>query len=114
MHIPSSFGTASPVRLSAKFCLLQLLTHVRHAQVLKDDRVLLIVDDRRDNLSIHLETLFTIGQGITRARRTVHRDKIGRDGILVAYDESKRLLALCTQTKVVETLFSLLHIRTDV
>jgi hypothetical protein len=43
-----------------------------------------------------------IGNAIERRRirRTIHQDKIGRD-ILVAYDESKRMLALCASTKVV-------------
>jgi hypothetical protein len=74
----------------------------RHAQVLEKERVLLIVDDRRDNLSIYLESLTAIGNAIDRrrVRRSVHQDKIGRD-ILVAYDESKRMLALCASTKVV-------------
>jgi hypothetical protein len=60
------------------------------------------VDDRRDNIYIYLETLLAIGNAIDRrrVRRTIHQDKIGRD-ILVAYDESKRMLALCASTKVV-------------
>ena len=45
-----------------------------------------------------------IGNAIDRrhVRRTIHQDKIGRD-ILVAYDESKRMLALCASTKVFDT-----------
>lgn len=76
----------------------------RHAQVLENERILLIIDDRRDNVTIYLETLVAIGNAIDRrhVRRTIHQDKIGRD-ILVAYDESKRMLALCASTKVFDT-----------
>lgn len=68
--------------------------------MLRNDRLLLIVVDRPGNLLIFLEPFAAIDCAVKRERpRTLHRDKIGHD-FLLAFDESKRMLAVCASTKV--------------
>jgi len=72
----------------------------RHGQLLQNDRLLLIVIDRGGNLLIFLEYLTAMHAAVKRNRpRTLHRDKIGHD-FLLAFEESKRMLAVCASTKV--------------
>lgn len=63
--------------------------------------ILLVIDDRRENISVYLETLTGIGGAINRGRskRKLRQDKVGKD-VLIAFDETKRMLCLCTPTKV--------------
>jgi hypothetical protein len=72
----------------------------RHAQLLQTDRLLLIVVDRAGNLLIFLEPFSAMDGAVKRDRpKTLHRDKIGHD-FLLAFDESKRMLAVCAATTV--------------
>lgn len=86
------------------FCLLYpryiYFLH-RHAQLLANSRILLIVDDKRDSFLIYLESLHTIGAAVARqgCKRKINQVKLGRD-ILIAYDEDKRTLVLCSASKV--------------
>lgn len=72
-----------------------------HSQLLEKDKILLIVDDRRGDLAIYLESLAVIHGAVERhrPRKTLKRDKIGTD-FLLAFDESKRMLSVCASTKV--------------
>ena len=73
---------------------------VRRAQLLQNDKLLLIVIDRAGNLLIFLESFAAMDHAVKRERpKTLHRDKIGHD-FLLAFDESKRMLAVCASTKV--------------
>ncbi|KAF5388164.1 hypothetical protein D9615_000204 [Tricholomella constricta] len=85
-------------RLSYSF-RLPVEYQILHAQLL-ENRILVIVDDRREGLSVYLEALDTIGAAVHhgRPRRRLRHDKIGKD-ILVAFDETKRMLSLCASTK---------------
>ncbi|KXN87519.1 hypothetical protein AN958_08742 [Leucoagaricus sp. SymC.cos] len=72
-----------------------------HAQLLGHNRFLLIVNDNRDNFLIYLERPHAIDTAIAgqRTKRTLKQSKIGKD-ILTAYDESKRMLVLCSSSQV--------------
>ncbi|KAH7918945.1 hypothetical protein BV22DRAFT_1041330 [Leucogyrophana mollusca] len=73
---------------------------ITHAQLLEGERILLVVIDRIGNLLIYLERLAAIDSAIERGRnKTFHRDKIGQD-FLLAFDESKGMLAVCASTKL--------------
>lgn len=63
--------------------------------------MLLVVVDRPGNLFIFLEAIHSIDGAITRSahKTKLNRDKIGQDFIL-AYDESKRMLAVCASAQV--------------
>lgn len=72
----------------------------RHAQLLDHTRLLLVVLDRSGNLLILSDALAGIDGAIKRERyRILNRDKIGQD-FLLAFDESKRTLAVCASQKV--------------
>ena len=81
----------------------------RHAQLLENDKLLLVVADRDGKLLIFLDTLAGMDGAIKRRKyiKVLHRDKIGQEFIL-AYEESKSTLVLCASTKVL-TSFSGLH-----
>ncbi|KAF5362170.1 hypothetical protein D9756_002248 [Leucocoprinus leucothites] len=80
--------------LSPQHCIV-------HAQLLSHDRLLLVVDDKRDNFLIYLEPLHAINAAIANqgAKRKLNQSKIGKD-ILVAYNEDKRILVLCSASKI--------------
>lgn len=80
--------------------MLYLTITCRHAQLLEHARLLLVVLDRTGNLLILSDALAGIDGAIKRERhRILHRDKIGQD-FLLAFDESKRTLAVCASQKV--------------
>jgi len=78
----------------------------RHAQLLSNDKLLLITDDQRGAISIYLDSLSTIGNAVKnrRPRRVIRQDKIGKD-INIAFDEIKRMLALHSCSKVCLVLY---------
>ncbi|KAG5646404.1 hypothetical protein DXG03_003454 [Asterophora parasitica] len=86
-------------RLSYSFTL-PVEHQILHVQIL-ENRILLVIDDRKEGLSIYLETLNSIGAAIDhgRSRRRLRHDKIGKD-ISIAYDETKRMLSLCASTRL--------------
>lgn len=98
-----------PVESRSKDCVcwhetsqgkLLIVRFTRHAQLLENDRLLLIVQDNQGNLFVFLEALAGIDFAIAhnKHKKQLHREKIGQDFILT-FDESKKMLALCSSTK---------------
>ncbi|KAA1477854.1 hypothetical protein DENSPDRAFT_625472 [Dentipellis sp. KUC8613] len=83
----------------------EIRTHcvVRHVQFLENNRVLviLITRDGMGEVEIYLEDPASINSAISKgkAKKKFHTEKIG-DGILFAFDESKRNLAVCGSSKL--------------
>jgi hypothetical protein len=73
----------------------------RYAQLLENSKILLVIDDRQENISVYLEPMSSIGAAISRGcpKRKLRQDKVGRD-VLITFDETKRMLSLCSPTKV--------------
>ena len=69
-------------------------------QLLENDKLLLVLADR-DNFLVYLERLPAVDNAILRGKpiKIFHRDKLGR-GVLFAFDETKRTLAVCAPTRV--------------
>ncbi|KAH7884451.1 hypothetical protein F5I97DRAFT_1937890 [Phlebopus sp. FC_14] len=79
---------------------------VKRAQLLEGDKILLIVEDRIRNLSVYLESLTGLDGAIQRGRgKVLHREKIGQD-IIIAFDETKHMLALVSSEKLLLHIFS--------
>ena len=76
-----------------------------YIRVLENDRVLMIVDhgNDSDNFAIYLESLCGIQGAIERDTRKANfkKEKIGF-GFLVAFNEQKRILVICSATKVLK------------
>ena len=72
----------------------------RYIQLLQDDRALMVVESERV-INIYAESMHTIGDAIARGhtRKTLQKDRITSD-FMLAFDESKRMLAFCTTDKV--------------
>lgn len=72
----------------------------RRAQLLEGDKLLLVVADCAEDLSIYLDGLEGIDCAIAQGRRKLlKREKIGKE-FLLAYDESKKMLAVVSSNKV--------------
>lgn len=73
----------------------------RHAQLLANDKCLLVVDDPSGNLMIYCERMSSLDTALRnrKHRKILHRDKIGQD-LLLTFDETKRMLAVCVTEKV--------------
>ncbi len=71
-----------------------------YQKLLENEKLLLVVTDW-DKHSIYLERLSAMDAAIQwgRATKTLNRDKVGED-VLFAYDESKRMLTVCSSAKV--------------
>ena len=68
--------------------------------MLEGEKLLLIISDRVGNLSVYLERLEVIDGAIARGRaKQLNREKIGQK-FLLAYDESKKILAVVSSDKV--------------
>jgi hypothetical protein len=74
---------------------------LRHAQILADDKCLLVIDDTHGNITIYCDQMSSMDAAVRqkRFRKSLNRDKIGQD-FLLAYDETKRMLAVCGSHKV--------------
>ncbi|KIJ61776.1 hypothetical protein HYDPIDRAFT_115606 [Hydnomerulius pinastri MD-312] len=73
---------------------------IGHAQLLEGERLLLVVIDRTGNLLIFLDNLAAMENAIDRGRaKILHRDKIGQE-FMLAFDESKRMLAVVASEKL--------------
>jgi hypothetical protein len=72
----------------------------RFVQLLDDERCLLVYRDHKGDLSIYLEPLTRLSSAIERASA---KKKL-RDQVLVAYDETKRMLTLCISAEVCQSL----------
>ena len=72
----------------------------RRAQLLEGARLLLVISDRTGNLNIYLESLAGMDAAVSRGRgKPLNRDKIGQE-FLLAYDESKKMLAVVSSDRV--------------
>ena len=61
---------------------------------------MLVVVDRTGNLNVYLESLAGMDAAISRGRgKSLNREKIG-EVFLLAYDESKKMLAVVSSDKV--------------
>ncbi|KAI9460706.1 hypothetical protein F5148DRAFT_1276740 [Russula earlei] len=71
-----------------------------HIVLLANRRLLIVLADR-DKYAIYLEPLSEMDAAIQRAKpiKPLNRDKVGED-LLFAYDETKRLLAVCAPAKM--------------
>lgn len=65
-------------------------------RLLPGDKCLLVVEGHDQDLCVYLEGLNTLGPAIERrnSKKYIHREKTGHN-IALAYDESKRTLAIC-------------------
>ena len=67
---------------------------------MEGEKLLLVIADRAGNLSVYLEKLEAVDGAIARTRgKLLNREKIGHD-FLLAYDESKKMLAVVSSDKV--------------
>ncbi|GBE82556.1 hypothetical protein SCP_0409400 [Sparassis crispa] len=87
-------------RFAHKFHL-PLDHEINHAQLLENEKLLLAITDGHGKLFIYLEAVTELDGAINRGRykKLLHRDKIGQD-FMLTYDESKRMLALCSSMKL--------------
>ncbi|KIJ13981.1 hypothetical protein PAXINDRAFT_100347 [Paxillus involutus ATCC 200175] len=78
---------------------------VVRAQLLEDDKLLLVVADRNGNLTVYLEGLAGVDGAIQRGRgKALNREKVGQD-FLLAYDESKRMLGVVSSDRLLLHIF---------
>ncbi|KAF8122279.1 hypothetical protein EV363DRAFT_1274846 [Boletus edulis] len=78
---------------------------VMRVQLLEGERLLLVIADRVGNLSVYLDRLEGIDGAIARRRgKALNREKIGHD-FLLAYDESKKTLAVVSSDKLLLHIF---------
>ena len=67
---------------------------------MEGEKLLLVVADRAGNLNVYLDKLEAMDDAITESRgKPLNREKIGHD-FLLAYDESKKMLAVVSSDKV--------------
>ncbi|KAF8967726.1 hypothetical protein BDZ97DRAFT_507114 [Flammula alnicola] len=80
--------------------------HILHAQLLANEKILLIVEDRRDTISFFLDSLSNIGNAVkvNHPRKVVRQEKTGKD-VVITFDESRRMLALCASNKFLLYIF---------
>ena len=68
--------------------------------MLEGERLLLVITDHTGNLNVYLESLAGMDAAISRGRgKPLNREKIGQE-FLLAYDESKKMLAVVSSDKV--------------
>lgn len=85
--------------------IIDLCLVFRHIRLLEKDNCLLVLKNPAGVLHLYLDQCNVLGAAIQRGvtRRTFQPDKLGTDP-LVAYDEPKRMLLLCSASKVVSVL----------
>lgn len=73
----------------------------RHARLLDGNRCLLIFKDPDGVFSVVVESLDALDNAISshRFKRQFHQNKLG-PRVVMAFDESKRILAMCAANKV--------------
>jgi hypothetical protein len=78
-----------------------------HMQILSNEKALLVLQTPEENgrVYVYLEKLSALEGAVhlKRSKKLFHIDKIGL-GYLIAYDEQKRMLAICGASKVVVKL----------
>lgn len=77
--------------------------HLRKAQLLPSEKILLATTDRVGNLTVYLEHLTAIDNALAHGGRgkRLNRDKIGE--FVLAFDESKLMLGVVATEKVRST-----------
>ncbi|KAG8215603.1 hypothetical protein J3R82DRAFT_7468 [Butyriboletus roseoflavus] len=90
-------------RFSHKFSL-PLGHSVVRAQLLEGEKLLLVVADRAGNLIVYLDRLASMDGAIPIRGKSLNREKIGQD-FLLAYDESKSMLAVVSSDKLLLNIF---------
>lgn len=72
---------------------------IRHIQLLSKKRCLLILDDGKRNMYVYLDPLNDLYNAVQnkKHKKPLHAEKYGHSAI-IAYDETKRILAVCTST----------------
>jgi hypothetical protein len=67
----------------------------RHIQLLASGRCLLLVTDKSQNIRIYLEILSDLGHAVAHrdSKKLLHHERVG-ESPLIAFDETKRTLAL--------------------
>lgn len=96
--------------LSRANVLFLMSRHFRFAQLLENDRLLLVVANREKTMSIFLDTLERMRVAVENGtcRKKIRCDLIGQD-FTFTYGACKRMLALCSSTKARVSPISLLH-----
>ncbi|KAH9165762.1 hypothetical protein EDB89DRAFT_2008009, partial [Lactarius sanguifluus] len=86
-------------RLSSSFRLSTLMEPSFY-QLLENEKILLVLASR-DKFLVYLDRLPVLDMAIQRGKpiKSLNRDKLGR-GVLFAFDETKRTLAVCASTKL--------------
>ncbi|KAH9027877.1 hypothetical protein EDB85DRAFT_1892774 [Lactarius pseudohatsudake] len=86
-------------RLTSSFRLSTLMEPTFY-QLLENEKILLVLANR-DKFLVYLERLPVLDRAIQRGKpiKSLNRDKLGR-GVLFAFDETKRTLAVCASTKL--------------
>ncbi|KDQ64238.1 hypothetical protein JAAARDRAFT_201615 [Jaapia argillacea MUCL 33604] len=82
------------------FCLSPDQT-IQLFYILEDGKCLLVIDDQRGSISVFLESSNSIDGALRRpekAKKTLRRDKLGKH-FLLAFDETRRILAVCSTPK---------------
>lgn len=74
---------------------------IRHIQLLSAGKCLLIVDGGKGKLSIYMQALKHLGEAIARcaSSKELQTERVGHCP-LFAFDEAKRMLAVCSDVKV--------------
>ncbi|KAF8548560.1 hypothetical protein OG21DRAFT_1422884 [Imleria badia] len=84
---------------------LPLAHSIERAQLLKDEKLFLVVAERAGNLGVYLDRLDSIDGAIAHGRgKLLNREKIGKKFVL-AYDESKNMLAVVSSDKLLLHIF---------
>ncbi|KAF9525383.1 hypothetical protein CPB83DRAFT_772200, partial [Crepidotus variabilis] len=73
---------------------------VLFAQIVANEKILLIIDDKCGNMTVYMDSLSAIANAIKagRWRKVIKQEKIGKE-IIVAFDESKRMLSMHATSK---------------
>lgn len=72
----------------------------RRAQLLEGEKLLLVIASCAGDLKVYLEDLADMDGAIARGRaKLLNREKVGQE-FLLAYDESKKQLAVVSSDKV--------------
>ncbi|KAJ3555967.1 hypothetical protein NM688_g2284 [Phlebia brevispora] len=84
---------------------LSLSQRILHIQLLDGQRCLLVVEDA-DGVAVYLEQAQHIAAAAERrqCKKQLRRERVGND-VLMAYDESKRMLAVCAVEKMMLHIF---------
>ncbi|THH22123.1 hypothetical protein EUX98_g8249 [Antrodiella citrinella] len=79
---------------------LSMNHHLKHIQLLRDGRCLAVTETDSGHVKVFVDRCQEIDRAIEfdRSRKQLHREKIGQD-FLLAFDESKRMLAVCGTEK---------------